>query len=192
MTKISRHPINHIHKRPKVINAILQEFSSENDVEARHLETATSRDILYVEDDDSLRSLLAGLLFNSGYRVDVAEDGQAGWEALRLRSYDLLITDDQMPRLSGLELIKRLRSAGHTLPVVVASGCFDARRVQRHDWLQVAAILKKPFTPEEFLETVKQVLRAATAVRKRGELFFPVLAEAFAHIEPAPRWGINE
>jgi len=45
----------------------------------------------------------------------------------------LLITDDQMPRLSRLELIKRLRLAGHTLPVVVTSGSFDAGEAQRHD-----------------------------------------------------------
>ena len=174
------------------MNAILHETSSATYAETHHLETLPSRNILYVEDDAMLRNLFAELLFNSGYRVEVAEDGQAGWEALRLRSYDLLITDDEMPRLSGLGLIKRLRSAGFTLPVVVASGSFDADKVQRQDWLRVAAILKKPFTPEEFLETVKQVLRAATAVRKGGELFFPVLAEAFAHVEPARRWGINE
>jgi len=45
--------------------------------------TAT-QDILYVEDDAALRNLFADLLLDSGYRVEVAEDGQAGWEALRL------------------------------------------------------------------------------------------------------------
>jgi DNA-binding response OmpR family regulator len=174
------------------MNAILHETSSVTEAQTRHLETVLPRDILYVEDDAALRNLFGELLFNSGYRVEVAEDGQAGWEALRLRSYDLLITDNEMPRLSGLELIKRLRSAGNTLPVVVASASFDADKVQCFDWLRVAAILKKPFVPEQLLETVRQVLRAATAVRKGGELFFPVLAEAFAHIEPAPRWGLNE
>lgn len=153
--------------------------------------TAT-HDILYVEDDAALRNQFADFLFNSGYRVAVAEDGEAGWEALQLRSYNLLITDHQMPRLTGLELVKRLRSAGQTLPVIFASGGVDADAVCRDDWLRVAATLKKPFAAEDLLETVKQVLRAATAVRKRGELFFPTLTEAFVHIQPAPRWGINE
>jgi CheY-like chemotaxis protein len=171
------------------MNAIMHETSSATEAEARLLETLPARNILYVEDNDTLRNLFGELLFNSGYRVEVAADGQAGWEALRLRHHDLLITDDQMPRLNGLELIKRLRSAGHTLPVIVASGSFDADKLQHHEWLRVAAILKKPFTPGQFLETVQQVLRAATGLRKHGEMFFPVLAEAFTHVKPAPRRG---
>src|SRR6266498_4950023 len=69
--------------------------------------TIPSHRILVVEDQPALRSLSAQVLVRSGYEVDVAEDGMAGWEALRAESYDLLITDNQMPRLSGLELVDR-------------------------------------------------------------------------------------
>ena len=48
------------------------------------------------------------------------------------------------------------------------------------------------FTPEELLETVEEVLRVASGVRKHHDLFLPVLAEAFADIKRPPRWGINE
>ena len=174
------------------MNAILNEPAAATEAEVQRFQTIPRHDILYVEDDDALRDLAASVLLKSGYRVEVTEDGQAGWDALRLGSYDLLITDIEMPRLTGLELLKRLRSAGQTLPVVVVSGSFDAGDTQRHQWLRVAATLTKPFTPEQLLETVREVLRAASGVRKRGELFFPVLAEAFAHLQPAPRWGINE
>ena len=94
-----------------------------------------------------------------------------------------------MPRLSGLDLIKRLRAAGNALPVVVSSGNFDTDEAKRHDGLRVMAILMKPFTPENLLETVQQVLGAPTAVRGRGDLFFPMLAEAATHLVPSTTLG---
>ena len=101
-------------------------------------------------------------------------------------------TDNEMPRLTGLQLVKRLRSAGRMMPVIFVSGSLDAEEFLRDDWLRVVATLKKPFPPGDLVETVKQVFRAATAVRKRGEVFFPALAKTFTHITPAPHWGINE
>lgn len=181
-------------QRPNAMNAVLHEVSPSIDAGPRCRETTPSHDILYVEDDAVLRSLFAELLSHTGYRVEVARDGQAGWEALQRRSYDLLITDNEMPRLSGRELIQRLRSAGNTLPAVVASGSYEPDEDHRDDSLGVAATLRKPFHPEELLNTVNQVLRPATAVRPRDEpcFPFPAGAEAFAYSRPAPRWGINE
>ena len=148
--------------------------------------------ILYVEDDEVLRGSCAKLLARRGYRVDMAEDGHHGWEALQLARYDLLITDNHMPRLGGIELVKRLRSAGNRVPAVLASGSFIVEEVRRDRSLQLAATLKKPFTTEQLLETVEQVLTAASGVRTRGELSFPMLVETSAHLQPVRWWGINE
>src|ERR1051325_10009740 len=79
--------------------------------------------ILVVEDDTAIRQFSAEVLVRSGYQVDAAEDGAAAWEALYTSSYDLLITDNNMPNVSGVELLKRLRSACMTLPVILATGC---------------------------------------------------------------------
>src|SRR6266516_2928525 len=83
-----------------------------------HWQAIPSHRLLVVEDDPTMRNLGAQVLVRAGYQVDAAEDGAAGWEALRAERYDLLITDHRMPRLSGLELVKKLRSARMTLPVV--------------------------------------------------------------------------
>ena len=174
------------------MNATLNEPSASAAIAGRPLKSNSSQTILYVEDEAALRRLFANVLRESGYRVDVAEDGLAGWEALRLGSYELLITDNEMPRLSGVGLVERMRSAGQALPVIMTSGSFTANDPQRHQWLQMAAILPKPFTAEQLLETIEEVLRTARSVRKRGELFFPVLAEEFARIQPFRHWGINE
>ena len=118
------------------------------------------RRILVVEDDTSIRQLIPIALRDSGYYVDAAEDGAAGWEALQAGNYDLLITDNNMPRMSGVELVKMLRSARMTLPVVLVSGSIPLEGLNGDSSLQLAATLLKPFTMDELLATVEKVLRA--------------------------------
>src|SRR5436190_13695922 len=78
--------------------------------------------ILLVDDEIELWwvQCLAALA-RSGCCVDTAEDGEAGWEALQANEYDLLIADNRMPKVSGLELIINLRAQGMALPIVFAS-----------------------------------------------------------------------
>jgi DNA-binding response OmpR family regulator len=118
------------------------------------------RRILLVDDDNDLRHLYAAVLSASGYQVDTAEDGMAGWKALRAESYipdgyDLLITDNNMPNLSGIGLIKKMRSASLNLPVILASG----NAPEDTESLQLAAILHKPFTGEELVQAVRKALQ---------------------------------
>ncbi len=62
--------------------------------------------VLVVDDDDLVRKLLTKFLQGIGYRVDVAEDGKSALERLGQLSYDLVLTDLQMPRLGGRELTR--------------------------------------------------------------------------------------
>jgi DNA-binding response OmpR family regulator len=126
-----------------------------------------------VDDNIDIRLKSAALLFRSGYQVDTAEDGETGWEALQTRDYDLLITDNQRPKVSGVELVKKLRSAHMALPVILASGAMP-EEVNCLPWLQLTATLLKPFSPDELLETVKKVLRAPHSAPEQ--------------IEPLPVW----
>lgn len=124
------------------------------------IETNLPVRILVVEDDLAIRQLSAEALTSSGYQVETAEDGAAGWEALQGSNYDLLITDNNMPRMSGVELVKMLRSARITLPVVMVSGSIPLEALNRDSSLQLAATLLKPFTMDELLGTVEKVVRA--------------------------------
>jgi len=117
--------------------------------------------ILVVEDDSSIRQLNSRALKRSGYEVDAAEDGAAGWEALNTDSYDLLITDNVMPRVTGVELLKKLRFCRMALPVIMATGSLPEAEFTRYPWLRPAAALLKPYTIAEMLRTVKKVLREA-------------------------------
>ena len=116
--------------------------------------------ILVVEDDEFIRQLTTQSLGLCGYQVTVAEDGLAGWHALNADAFDLLITDNNMPRLTGIGLLKKLRAAHMALPVIMATGVLPQDEFAKYPWLQPAATLLKPFTISEYLETVRSVLHA--------------------------------
>jgi DNA-binding response OmpR family regulator len=113
-----------------------------------------------VDDDVEIRNFSDWVLTAHGYRADTAADGADAWKALRARSYDLLITDHNMPKVTGIELVRALRSERMTLPVVLMSGNLPEEAVQNSS-LQLAGTLLKPFTMEELVRTVTKVLYAA-------------------------------
>jgi DNA-binding response OmpR family regulator len=129
--------------------------------------------ILVVEDNVAIRELNTQVLVQSGYQVDAAEDGAAGWEVLHTNNFDLLITDHDMPRLSGLELVKKARSVRMDLPIILATGTLPEEDIKRHPWLQLAAVLLKPFTKDELLDTVRRVLHTADRASMGHQIFFP-------------------
>ena len=120
--------------------------------------------ILVVEDEQDLRQLTAEVLIDAGYQVDVAEDGVTAWDALQLSKYDLLITDQFMPKLSGVELLKKLHTARTTLPVIMATGILPTWEFALHPCLQAVTMLRKPYTFEKLLAMVKSVLDTSDSV----------------------------
>jgi len=121
--------------------------------------------ILVVEDDQLIRRLNTEVLTYSGYQVDSAVDGADAWKMLQLDNYDLMVTDNNMPNLTGVELLKKLHGARLALPVIMATGTLPQEELDWHPWLQIHATLLKPYTFDELLGTVKDILRAAADVR---------------------------
>jgi DNA-binding response OmpR family regulator len=115
--------------------------------------------ILVVEDDILIRQLNTVALLRSGYDVDTAEDGDAAWKALSADCYDLVITDNSMPKVTGIELLKKMRAGRMELPVIMATGVLPKEEFGRHPWRN-PAMLAKPYTIEEMLSAVKKVLRS--------------------------------
>jgi len=153
-------------------NTILQ--AGESDCGPLQCPTNPPQRILVVDEDSDLRLLYAAVLVRPGYHVDAAEDGAAGWEALQANSYNLLITENDMPNLTGVELVKKLRSARMALPVVMAAGRLPTQELARNPALRLAATLLKPFAVNALLDTVKNVLRATDSPR--------------GQIDPLPDW----
>jgi two-component system, cell cycle sensor histidine kinase and response regulator CckA len=122
--------------------------------------------ILVVDDDVSIRRLNTEMLIRSGYEVDDAADGEAGWEALQAKRYDLLITDNFMPKVTGIEMVKKLHAAGMQLPVIMATAILPQEEFILNPWLEAVPTLLKPFRGSELLFTVRKVLSAREAGRE--------------------------
>jgi DNA-binding response OmpR family regulator len=135
------------------------------------LEPNPSHHILVVDDEPDIRQLSTEVLTDSGYAVDAAEDGAVAWQALNTDSYDLLITDHNIPKVSGVELLKKMRAARMNLPVIMATGNLPAHEFARKPWLKPDAMLHKPYTVAEMLKTVKKVLREADSIADSSHLF---------------------
>ena len=123
-------------------------------------DTSPRQRILVVDDEPNLRRLNTAVLAGHGYDVAGADDGAAAWDELQLNRYDLLVTDNDMPRLSGMGLIRRLHDAHLTLPIIMVTGTPAHDELARQPELQIEALLLKPYTMDELLATVKNVLRA--------------------------------
>ena len=122
--------------------------------------------VLVVDDDVMSRRFVALVLARAGYAVDIAGDGEQGWDALDCGRYDLLVTDNDMPRLTGLQLAERLRRAGLTLPVIIASGSIELREAEDYPSLELTAVLHKPFS---FTDLIGAARRAAPIAPDAGE-----------------------
>jgi excisionase family DNA binding protein len=116
--------------------------------------------VLVVDDESSIRELLQKTLALAEYDVDVAPDGRAALERLRLGNYDLLIADLKMPGMDGLTLIREAKRLKTDLPVIIITGFSTESSAIEAVNLGVAGYLTKPFR-------VPQVL--AAAARALGE-----------------------
>ncbi|HEV2694375.1 MAG TPA: response regulator [Verrucomicrobiae bacterium] len=126
-------------------------------------ETNSRQHILVVDDDPHIRRLNIEVLAGQGYAATAAANGAAAWDELQLNHYDLLITENEMPMLSGLGLIRRLQDAQRDLPVIMLTGTLPHEQLARHPELQIEAVLLKPCAFDEFLNAVKNVLHARDA-----------------------------
>jgi DNA-binding response OmpR family regulator len=114
--------------------------------------------ILVVDDEDNDRELNSRVLMRAGYDVVAAADGDAAWTAIQTQHFDLMITDNSMPKVTGVELVRKLHAAGTKLEVVLLTGVFPDDQFDRYPWLRNIVILIKPFANSEMLLVVKKIL----------------------------------
>ena len=130
----------------------------------RHTAELTRKRILVVDDSLTVRELQRKLLLNRGYEVAVAVDGMDGWNALRAEHFDLLITDIDMPRMDGIELVTLLRrdSRLQSMPVMVVS--YKDREEDRRRGLDAGAdyyLAKASFHDDALLDAVVELIGGA-------------------------------
>ena len=128
--------------------------------------------ILIVDDDPGIRNLMARALRGAGYRISCAGDGEAGWDALCAEGFDLLITDHEMPRLTGLDLLRRVRAGSLHVPVILTSGRMPWNEKDLLQLLPPGKALEKPFMLGKLLASIRSFLTPAelTAQMSNGQL----------------------
>ncbi len=124
--------------------------------------------ILVVDDDPRLRDLLRRYLGDNGFSVTVAETGQSMTRLWLRERFDALILDLMMPGEDGLQILKRLRAAKDTTPVIMLTA--RGEDVDRIVGLELGAddYLAKPFNPRELLARIHAVLRRRPAADQPG------------------------
>ncbi|WP_128544240.1 response regulator [Larkinella soli] len=117
--------------------------------------------ILIADDDAIIRRLLTYQLTLAGYDVLAARDGSEAFNWLRdhRRRPDLLLLDLFMPRQSGLEVIESLKSLPFKIPVILMSGADRPLARQGLARVQVDAFLAKPFSVEDLLHSIEEMLQ---------------------------------
>ena len=126
--------------------------------------------ILLIEDDPLIAEPLAKNLSDQHYIVEVATDGQAGWDLVEFSSYDAILLDVMLPKLDGISFCRRLRKQGNLTPVILLTGC-DAS-TNKVMGLDAGAddYIVKPFDFQELLARIRALLR-------RGGSTLPPLLE---------------
>ena len=113
--------------------------------------------ILLVEDDESSQVLVSEMLRSGGHKVLVASDGQEALRILKTDHFAAIVTDLRMPLVNGLRLIRELRGAGDTIPIIAVSGVNWDQLPLAQDYGANAA-LPKPLDRDKLLEVVDRVL----------------------------------
>lgn len=133
--------------------------------------------ILIVEDDKELSNIMKLELSHEGFTVDCAYDGREGLEKIQTGTFNMLLLDVMIPRLSGLEVLRKLRSEIHSdIPVILVTA--RSETIDKVDGLNSGAddYISKPFKIEELLARINAVLRryeknfasAKNAILKNG------------------------
>jgi len=125
------------------------------------------RRLLLIDDHASFRRTLAQLLSAAGHHVVEAAEGSAGLALLRQETLDLVVTDRDMPGLTGWEVAQLVKATHPRLPVVLVTGGADAIASEPRAREHVDAILGKPFPVAELLAVIARLTSAAPVAAGR-------------------------
>jgi two-component system alkaline phosphatase synthesis response regulator PhoP len=126
----------------------------------------SDKKVLVVDDEFHIVQVVAIKLRNNGFTVVTADNGADAYRLACEERPDVVITDYQMPQMSGLELIEKLRQNEPTreIPVLMLTARGFALEEEQCRSLKIAACLSKPFSPREVLQSIENVLHQDSTV----------------------------
>ena len=120
----------------------------------------TKKSVLVVDDSATVRETQRKILESEGFDVDTAIDGVDGWNSFRLSKYDIIVSDVDMPRMTGFELVEKIRSINTKIPIVIVS--YKDRTEDRARGRTAGAnayLTKSSFQDDSFLRTIRSLLK---------------------------------
>lgn len=115
--------------------------------------------ILVVDDEQGIRELLSEVLNIAGYQVVLAADGLDALNQIRKTNFDLIILDVNLPKLDGFELLEKVRASAPTQPIIMISARTEKNDVTHGLRLGADDYIRKPFSVEELVLRVENLLR---------------------------------
>lgn len=127
----------------------------------------SDRKALVVDDEIHIVQVVAIKLRNNGFDVTTAENGAVALEAVERDKPDVIVTDFQMPVMTGVEFVENLRKNPETvdIPVIMLTARGFAIEDERKEELNISACLSKPFSPRELLQSVEEVLVQGASIK---------------------------
>jgi len=116
-----------------------------------------TKTILLADDEEEIRSDLALFLEFSDYQVIQASNGKEAYQHYLDNSFDLIITDIEMPKMNGLELVEKIRDEDMNIPIIIISGYSDKDKLLRAIKLNLIDYIIKPFTRKGILSTIENI-----------------------------------
>lgn len=128
--------------------------------------------ILLIEDDINLNTVLADYLRSKGYEVETAADGEEAWEFLSKKHYDIILSDIMMPNMNGWQLLKSLQDANNSTPVIITSAKTDREDIIRGYQLGCDDYVTKPYSMDILICKIEAVVRRCHAKDKNENMDF--------------------
>jgi len=116
---------------------------------------------LVIDDEQIVLDSVRKILSQGDYEVDISLSGRQGLELAISRQYDIVLTDIRMPDMGGMRVLRDVKRAKPSLPVVIITGFATVKSAVQAIKLGAAEYLAKPFTPDELLKAVDSALQVA-------------------------------
>ncbi|MCP4298428.1 MAG: response regulator [Proteobacteria bacterium] len=118
--------------------------------------------ILVVEDNEKIRKLLCNILKNVGFsNVSEADNGESAWAKIESSQFDLILTDWMMPKMDGLELLKKIRTGDvlvKTIPVMMITASDSTENIMEAAQWKINGYIVKPFSVKTIVQKIEEVI----------------------------------
>jgi len=128
-------------------------------ISAAKIQKNISQNILVVDDEPSFRNVLKRVLVKDGHKVTLAKDGLEGLHQLKNKSFDIVLTDINMPNMDGWEFLKNVDELYPEMKTVVITGVLSEEEIRREASLSPKIIIRKPVSLKKIRKLIHDLTK---------------------------------